>query len=236
MSKTKNVLLNLYSSMKKIKWFQWFLTSKINFEGQIFALFDTSPHTQFAKFNKFLWICWFLTKNLSNFVAFHWKLHIRYFHSLSPCCLSTLPNQLKLVYWSFEQNSIQSTFDLFPQPAGKETNVQITDYGCPERKYSSVLGQKFTPIPKFLGTYGRSIFCLPHRPNFSDLFELCLHWVSVVYGTNVLSLIYILWLKEEVNDMKNELNFTKIATHYKLQGYLFSKDIWNIILKKKEKM
>ena len=30
--------------------------------------------------------------------------------------------------------------------------------------------------------YGGSIFCLPHRPNFSDIFDLCLHWVSVVRG------------------------------------------------------
>ena len=29
---------------------------------------------------------------------------------------------------------------------------------------------------------GRSIFCLPHRTNFSDIFDLCLHWVSVVRG------------------------------------------------------
>ena len=28
--------------------------------------------------------------------------------------------------------------------------------------------------------YSRSIFCLPHRPKFSDFFDLCLHWVSVV--------------------------------------------------------
>ena len=28
--------------------------------------------------------------------------------------------------------------------------------------------------------YGRSIVCLPHQPNFSDIFDLCLHWVSVV--------------------------------------------------------
>ena len=28
--------------------------------------------------------------------------------------------------------------------------------------------------------YSQSIFCLPHRPNFSDIFDLCLHWVSVV--------------------------------------------------------
>ena len=33
-----------------------------------FALFDTSPLTQFWKFNNFLWVCWFLCKNLYNFV------------------------------------------------------------------------------------------------------------------------------------------------------------------------
>ena len=30
--------------------------------------------------------------------------------------------------------------------------------------------------------YGQSIFCLPHRPKFSDFIDLCLHWVSVVPG------------------------------------------------------
>ena len=43
----------------------------------------------------------------------------------------------------------------------------------------------FTAQPKIrshsqIFRYGRSIFCLPHRPNFSDIFDLCLHWVSVV--------------------------------------------------------
>ena len=28
--------------------------------------------------------------------------------------------------------------------------------------------------------YGQSIFCLPLWPKFSDIFDLCLHWVSVV--------------------------------------------------------
>ena len=36
--------------------------------------------------------------------------------------------------------------------------------------------------------YGRNIFNLPHRPKFSDFFDLCLHLVSVVramsYGAN----------------------------------------------------
>ena len=31
--------------------------------------------------------------------------------------------------------------------------------------------------------YDRSIFCLPHWPNFSDIFDLCIHWVSVVRGS-----------------------------------------------------
>ena len=43
----------------------------------------------------------------------------------------------------------------------------------------------FTASPKIqsqyqIFRYGRSIFCLSHRPNFSDIFDLCLHWVSVV--------------------------------------------------------
>ena len=32
--------------------------------------------------------------------------------------------------------------------------------------------------------YDRSIFCLPHRLNFSDIFDLCLHQVSVVCDEN----------------------------------------------------
>ena len=44
-------------------------------------IFDTSPLTQFSKFNNFLWVCWFLGKNLSNFVPPIWKLHYPYCHS-----------------------------------------------------------------------------------------------------------------------------------------------------------
>jgi hypothetical protein len=45
----------------------------------------------------------------------------------------------------------------------------------------------FTAQPKIksqskMFLYGRSIFCLPHRPKISDFFDLCLHWVSVVRG------------------------------------------------------
>ena len=47
----------------------------------------------------------------------------------------------------------------------------------------------FTARPKIqsqsqIFRHGQSIFCLPHRPKFSDIFDLCLHWVSVVRGFN----------------------------------------------------
>ena len=43
----------------------------------------------------------------------------------------------------------------------------------------------FTAQPKIqsqsqIFRYGGSIFCVPHRPKFSDIFDLCHHWVSVV--------------------------------------------------------
>ena len=37
---------------------------------------------QFSKFNDFLWVCWFLGKNLSNFIPLVWKLHNRYCHTM----------------------------------------------------------------------------------------------------------------------------------------------------------
>ena len=46
------------------------------------SIIDTSPLTQFSKFNNFLWVCWFLGKNLSNFVPPVWKLHNPYCHKL----------------------------------------------------------------------------------------------------------------------------------------------------------
>ena len=45
----------------------------------------------------------------------------------------------------------------------------------------------FTARPKIqsqsqIFRYGRSIFCLPHQPKFSDFFDFCLRWVSVVHA------------------------------------------------------
>ena len=47
--------------------------------------------------------------------------------------LSTLLNQLKLVYGPFGQRNMHSTFDFYPTPARKEANVQqISEAYCPE--------------------------------------------------------------------------------------------------------
>ena len=45
------------------------------------------PLIQFSIFNNFLWVCWFLGKNLSNFVLPVWKLHNSYCHTenIHPC-------------------------------------------------------------------------------------------------------------------------------------------------------
>ena len=39
--------------------------------------------------------------------------------------------------------------------------------------------------------YGGSIFCLPQRPIFSDILDLCLHWMSVARGNNHFLSVYI---------------------------------------------
>ena len=40
------------------------------------------PLIQFSKFNNFLWLCWFLGKNLCNFVPPAWKLDNPYCHTV----------------------------------------------------------------------------------------------------------------------------------------------------------
>jgi hypothetical protein len=71
--------------------------------------------------------------------------------------------------------------------------------------------------------YGRSIFCLPHQLNFSDIFDLCLHWVSVVRD------IYI--AKGGQNFMKSHssIGYVPYRRHYKPLS-LISRGIW--VLKK----
>ena len=47
-----------------------------------------SPQHQLSKFNNFLWVCWFLGKNLSNFVPPARKLDNPYYHNTEFCQFS----------------------------------------------------------------------------------------------------------------------------------------------------
>jgi hypothetical protein len=67
----------------------------------------------------------------------------------------------------------------------------------------------FTPRPELhshsqIFWYGQSIFCLPHWPNFSDIFDSRLHWGSVVrekYVANFANFQY--WNMNRVKKSKN---------------------------------
>ena len=62
----------------------------------------------------------------------------------------------------------------------KKNNEQIHGLRTPREEIA------FTARPKIhshsqIFRYSRNIFCLPHWPNFSDIFDLCLHRVSVAH-------------------------------------------------------
>ena len=69
---------SIFFSLKSINLGADFLITSI-FKSLYFLkwrpIFDTFPLIQF---NNFLWVCWFLGKNLSNFVPPVWKLHNPY--------------------------------------------------------------------------------------------------------------------------------------------------------------
>ena len=99
-----------FNEKKNWERFGWFLTEKYEFEGQILALCDSSPLIQNSKFNDFLWVCWFLGKNLSNFVSPVWKLHNPYCHNVYPHikCLKGV------LLWGDEKYGATSKLNLAP--------------------------------------------------------------------------------------------------------------------------
>ena len=59
------------------------------------------------------------------------------------------------------------------------SNPQIHGLWTPGEEIAFTARPKIHSHSQFF-RYGQSIFCLPYRPKFSDFFDLCLHWVSVV--------------------------------------------------------
>ena len=76
----------------------------------------------------------------------------------------------------------------------------------------------FTARPKIhshsqVYRYGQSIFCLPQRPKFSDIFDLCLHWLSVVRDLDLTfsTLLFINKIGQESFFVKN-IYFSQFVT------------------------
>jgi hypothetical protein len=65
--------------------------------------------------------------------------------------------------------------------------------------------------------YGGSIFCLPHRPNFSDIFDLWLHWVSVVRGNS-----YIFYFIKRMAMRKNVCTYICVSQHINIVFLIMS--------------
>ena len=75
----------------------------------------------------------------------------------------------------------------------------------------------FTARPKIqsqsqIFRYGQSIFCLPHWPNFSDIFDLCLHWVSVVRDQE--GLLYLPSHSFAIKFMEKKKKIRRGTCHY----------------------
>ena len=97
------------------------LTLKVGRLGD-FALFGTSPLVQFSKFKKFLWVCWFLGKNLSNFVPPVWKLHNPYCHSGHHRPNQDIP--LQCIFFNHQLTKIMNFFTKTAKEIGRRVQQQ----------------------------------------------------------------------------------------------------------------
>ena len=82
----------------------------------IFASYWGSPPVQFSKFNNFLWACWSLCKNLSNFVPLPWKIHNPYCHNVRFRLVSVRETELWLTcsvrFWQNGKTLLRSVTTL----------------------------------------------------------------------------------------------------------------------------
>ena len=134
MSITKNVLLNWYSSMKKKLRKIWMIFDIENWLWKSnFGTFWHLSITSILKFNHFLWVCWFLGKNLSNFVSPVGKLHNPYCHNAQL--------EIQILIWLYSRSSQLFIFD----------NINAGVYGSISWQISNKRGDKATKTRLILG-------------------------------------------------------------------------------------
>jgi hypothetical protein len=99
------------------------------------------------------------------------------------------------------------------------------DYSCMYTRTTTTSEEiAFTARPNIqfqsqIFRYGQSKFCLPHRPNFSDIFDLCLHWVSVVRAAKY-TRVLLYWAEREYDQAQLPLNTTSPFLISYLLGHL----------------
>ena len=99
------------------------------------SIFESSPLNQFSKFNNFLWVCWFLSKNLSNFVSPDLKIHNRYCHKwLGPdkvwSFIIDLPALIPFVFVDYTFSIVAATIAFtFAHWSAEKTLATITRAG-----------------------------------------------------------------------------------------------------------
>ena len=115
--------------------------------------------------------------------------------------------------------------DLFLSPfiSDKYKCDNISDHGLrTPREEIAFTARPKTHSHSQIFRYGQSIFCLPHRPKFSDFFDLCLHWVSVVRGVGNCETHSMLLRKLHMCSILSRDN-TKLHTSLQslCKGYIF---------------
>ena len=84
-TKLKRILAksqNARAHFSRVTFFLITLIFRSHFFLKWYPIFDSLPLLQFPTLDSFLLACWFLAKNLSNFVSLAWKLHNQYCHSV----------------------------------------------------------------------------------------------------------------------------------------------------------
>ena len=110
----------------------------IEFQNSDFWKLLRPPLIQFSKFYNFLWGCWFLGKNLSNFVPPVWKLHNPYCHTVHGSygmeegkLFAQSKHAVCKFYFEWAQSSIQRGFNKICQLNG----IGFFDIHYPEISY-----------------------------------------------------------------------------------------------------
>ena len=141
--------------------------------------FDTSSLTQFSKFNHFLWVCWFIGKNLSNFLPPIWKLHNPNCHNVllwtwplcsakslfnSPTCFLKSPFSIQGILKWCQESRRGPDFDTF---------LKVFKDAWPQKSYKIPQGSYALKVTSKNLKRG-SLFCPKYFPLYFFLHYLCI--------------------------------------------------------------